>query len=125
MLLLKVEELEQLRKNAENHPFTLNEIQQMLDGELEPPGEMEQFTMYMDPDWKLVYSIGMYPTKCGGQIPMRHMSISSKSISNDRPPNAAIIQYIATFLGFPSLLDCSVTIQNDILIVVSEITKPT
>lgn len=121
-LLINNEKISELKKFAEQNPLSLEECRKIITGELPPPGERQGYTIYLEPCWKLVYSIGIYPKRTEGHCAVRHMSMSLTKPG--RVPNPTAIQLISDALGFPPLDQCFVTCENEIVEVMAEIPKP-
>lgn len=143
MILINTTALETLRHHAERHPFTAEECRKIIAGELSPPGEMEDFVLYLDsafnmatktrsnPGLRLVYSIGMYPKIAPAEgekdyAPVRHMSISKAGLRKweINKEEMLTIECIASWLGFPALTECQITMENGIFEVLALIPKP-
>jgi hypothetical protein len=108
----------ELKQYAEDNPLPIAESTKIMKGEAPPPGDRDDYRVFLPPCWKLVYSVSEYPNnKKSGTTWVRHMSMSL-----DRPgrmPNPAVIQILSEQLGFPSLDLCQVTIDDGIVEVVA------
>lgn len=131
MILINITALEALKHHAEHNPFTAEECRKIIAGELPPPGEMEDFVLYLDPGLRLVYSIGMYPKVAPAEgekdyAPVRHMSISKTNLRRWEISKEEMltIECIANWLGFPALTECQITMENGIFEAIALIPKP-
>lgn len=113
--------LAELKEYAEQNPLSLNEVKKIISGQELPPGEREGYTLFLEPCWKLVYSIGVYPNEIEGSSVVRHMSIGLSKPG--RVANLVTVKFISKTLGFPELEKCYVSCENGIVEVIAEI-KP-
>ena len=118
-LVFEDKEINRLRQFAEQNRFSAKDVQEIVRKKALPPGELPGYTIYLDPCWKLVYSIGEYPKRSKGTAWVRHMSMSLTKPG--RVPNEIAIRMISKMLGFPELEKCHVTCENEILEVLAEL----
>lgn len=102
-------EIERVRKHAEKNVYTLDDLLDMKNGQLGPPGNDPNFTCHIPMGFKVVFSIEHQP---GGK--MRHMSMSS---GPGRLPSQQAVEMVMHEFGFkaPTILDLyNVSIEEEI-----------
>jgi len=86
-------QLEELAKHAEKNPFTMDEILDIINGDGTVAGDFDEFTIYLQSEYKLVYSIEQQ-----GIGDVRHLSMSVET--EGELPNETIVKAGKDMLGF-------------------------
>jgi hypothetical protein len=117
-LVFDNKQLAYLKQFAEQNRLPIDECWKIMEGKALVPGERPGYTIFLEPCWKLVFSISEYPRKTEGTVWVRHMSMSLEKPG--RVPNLIAIRLITEQLGFPALEECHVSCENNIVEVMSE-----
>ena len=106
--------LQTLRKFAEQHPVTLNEMKRIVSGQTPPVGDREGFSCQVSVGFRIVYSIEEHPKQA-----FRHASFSVDTVG--KMPNHRAVQELMNHLGFILPLEkCLVKIENKFAVNVLE-----
>ena len=105
-------ELKSLKEYSEKNEYSLDELLDIKNGVLEPPGDSEYFGRFISNGYKVVFTIENHP---GGKF--RHMSLSV----NNKTPHPEATKLIMQELGFKNKLeDCIVYLELDVYLNVIE-----
>lgn len=113
-LIIDNNKLKALKEFAESHPIHYEEMKQIAEGTLPPPGDREGYICLLDYGFKLVYSIEEHPRKDGkGTIWGKHMSMSLEELTGTRIPSIIAVQLICQALDFKPLEQCWVNFNQN------------
>jgi hypothetical protein len=99
--------IKEIKTYSEANPYSIEDIQKMIDKSVPPAGDMPEHRIFIDKIWKIVYSVNIHPEV--GEI--RQMSISL-----DRPnamPNPHVVELVMALFGFKnSLTNCVIDLED-------------
>lgn len=115
-IVIDSKKIQRLKTYAEEHRLDAAEVDKIMAGDAPVPGERPEYVCYLDPGWKLVYSIGEYlavnkHTQETARFWVQHMSMSVNV--EGRAPNMTTLSLVAKELGFPPLEQCRFSVDQE------------
>lgn len=126
-LIISDHKIRELKRHADHNFINVEEMKQIVDGKAKPVGDRPGHECTLDFGFRVVYSIEEHPTKDGGTVWLRHMSMSL--VKADRTPNEFALGSVGQLLGFPTVnnkLDyekCSMWLEGQAVNAVCEVEK--
>lgn len=100
------EQIASLVEYAERNPFTMDNILDIYNGEMNPAGDQEQFVRHLPFGFRVAYSIDVY-----GEDKLRHLSMSVDTPG--KMPHPITVEEMIKLIGFENDLSmCHIRMEE-------------
>lgn len=101
-----IESLNSLKKYAEEHPFTIQDLENIINNKFLVPGDRNEFRRYIPLGYKVVLTIEKQESGL-----VRHLSMSVNT--KGKLPSKYVVQEVMKILGFKSKLsNCMISLEE-------------